>query len=806
VIYPKNFEEKTGFDQVRQMIRENCLSPLGGYYVDKIRFFSDFNLINKLLSQAEEFRLLLLEDSGFPAQDYFDLTPELQRIKIEGTYIEKDTLFDLKSSLITITDSIEYIKKLDALRFPNLKQLTGNIGVEKLIILRIEKIIDNKGNIKDTASQKLLEIRKELIRQQSSIDKKINQSLKAAKRSGWVADDAEVTIRNGRMVIPMAASHKRKIRGFIHDESATGQTVYLEPEEIFDINNEIRELENAERREIIQVLKNFTDFIRPQISELLEAYRFLGLIDFIRAKAKFAIKINSLKPDLSDQTLIDWKSATHPLLYLSHLKQQKPVVPLDIRLNEKQKILVISGPNAGGKSVCLKTIGLLQYMVQCGLLIPVKEGSVTGIFKKLFIDIGDEQSLENDLSTYSSHLLNIKHFVLQADKNTLFLIDEFGTGTEPQLGGSIAEAVLERLNEKKAFGVVTTHYSNLKLLANEGNKIVNGAMLFDTKAMQPLYQLKIGKPGSSFAFEIARKIGFPKYILKNAGEKTGKKQLNFDEQLQQLEIEKKELEKKQQEFRIADDFLSEMIDKYDKLTKQVEATKDKITEDARKEAHELIESSNKLIENTIRQIKESQAEKEKTKKLRKELKEKGERIKAEIEAKAKAEEKVIAKDSDDMVKKDKVPVIVGDFVKIVDQDVTGEVIEIKDEDVVITFNSVTFRTTLDKLKKVSVRETGKLKARIRKTGYSDILSEKMANFNLQVDIRGKRGEDALSIVKQYINDAILLNISEVKILHGKGYGILRTLIHDYLRSIPEIKRFKDEHIERGGHGITIVRF
>ncbi|MBC8487671.1 MAG: Smr/MutS family protein [Bacteroidetes bacterium] len=804
MIYPKNFEEKTGFDQVRQMIRENCLSPLGGYYVDKIRFFSDFNLINKSLSQAEEFRLLLLEDSGFPAQDYFDLTPELQRIKIEGTYIEKDTLFDLKSSLITITDSIEYINKLDALRFPNLKQLTVNIGVEKIIILRIKKIIDKKGNIKDTASQKLLEIRKELIRKQSSIDKNINQSLKAAKRSGWVADDAEVTIRNGRMVIPMAAAYKRKIRGFIHDESATGQTVYLEPEEIFDINNEIRELENAERREIIQVLKNFTDFIRPQIPELLEAYRFLGLIDFIRAKAKFAIKINALKPDLSDQTLIDWKSATHPLLYLSHLKQQKPVVPLDIRLNEKQKILVISGPNAGGKSVCLKTIGLLQYMVQCGLLIPVKEGSATGIFKKLFIDIGDEQSLENDLSTYSSHLLNMKHFVLQADKNTLFLIDEFGTGTEPQLGGSIAEAVLERLNEKKAFGVVTTHYSNLKLLANEGNKIVNGAMLFDTKAMQPLYQLKIGKPGSSFAFEIARKIGFPKYILKNAGEKTGKKQLNFDEQLQQLEIEKKELEKKQQEFRIADDFLSEMIDKYDKLTKQVEATKDKITEDARKEAHELIESSNKLIENTIRQIKESQAEKEKTKKLRKELKEKGERIKAEIEAKAK--EEVVAKDSDDIAKKDKVPVIVGDFVSIVDQDVTGEVIEIKDEDVVITFNSVTFRTTLDKLKKVSVREAGKLKARNRKTGYSDILNEKMANFNLQVDIRGERGEEALSIVKQYINDAILLNISEVKILHGKGYGILRTLIHDYLRSIPEIKSFKDEHIERGGHGITIVRF
>lgn len=806
MIYPKNFEQKVGFDTVRQMIKENCLSPMGEKYVDKIRFTSNFEILTKLLTQVEEFVLLLSMEGNFPSFDYFDLTPELLRINIEGTYIEQEKLFDLKSSLITIIECVEYISKQEDGNFLSLKALVEEVDIDKNIIQQIQNIVDDKGKIKDSASPSLKDIRKKMTSKLSSIDKRINAALRQAKKSGWVNNDAEVSIRHGRLVIPVPATHKRQVSGFIHDQSATGQTVYIEPEEIFDTNNEIRELEGAERREIIQILKNFTVFIRPAIPSLLDAYRFLGLIDFIRAKAKFSIKINGIKPKVKNEPCFFLEKAIHPLLYISHQKQNKAVVPLDIELNEDQRILIISGPNAGGKSVCLKTIGLLQYMLQCGLLIPVKEDSVSGIFQKLFIDIGDEQSLENDLSTYSSHLLNMKHFVLNANTETLFLIDEFGTGTEPQLGGAIAEAILEKLNEKEAYGVVTTHYSNLKLMSSEGNGIINGAMLFDTKAMQPLYMLSAGKPGSSFAFEIAKKIGFPKVILKRAETKIGKKQLDFDSQLQQLEVEKKELMKKQEEFHVADDFLGEMIEKYEALSKELESKKTEILENAKKEALQLVDSSNKLIENTIREIRESQAEKEKTKNLRKKLEEKKEEIKTKITEKPKNDNKIepVAEKT-----KPKTPSKInkGDAVRIIEQDVKGEVLQITGEDIVVGFGSITVKTQLDKVEKLGKQESQNINYPVRKTKYSGILDDlnaKMAIFKLQLDVRGKRGEEAVDMVRQYIDDAILLNIKEVKILHGKGYGILRNLIHEYLQTVSEIKQYKDEHIERGGHGITIV--
>ncbi len=813
MIYPRNFEQKIGFEIIRQMIQENCLSSMGISYVEKIRFTSNFELLNKLLHQVEEFRQILLLEENFPSGDYFDLNPELRRISIPGTYIEQEKLFDLKSSLTTIDECIDFINNLEENKFPSILSLAKPVKLDKNIILKIQNIIDKKGDIKDNASSNLKSIRSQLYAKKSSIDRKINKSLKDAKKSGWVNGDAEVTIRGGRLVIPIPASYKRQIRGFIHDQSATGQTVYVEPEEIFDTNNEIRELEGEERREIINILKEFTDFIRPAIPDLLEAYRFLGLIDFIRAKAKLAIKINGIKPLLEDTNSINWEKAVHPLLYLSHQKQNKIVVPLDIKLDTEQRILVISGPNAGGKSVCLKTIGLLQYMLQCGLLIPVKENSTAGIFQNLFIDIGDEQSLENDLSTYSSHLMNMKHFSLQANAETLFLIDEFGTGTEPQLGGAIAEAILEKLNEKLAFGVITTHYSNLKLLARQGNGIVNGAMLFDTKAMQPLYQLSIGKPGSSFAFEIARKIGFPKIILKAAEKKTGIKQLDFDQQLQQLDIEKKELQAKQDEIKVADDFLAEMIKKYESLSTELKSKKSEILEKARKEAHELIESSNKLIENTIKEIRESQAEKEKTKKLRQDLKDKQDKIITKT-TKPRAEKKKleklnISKEENKVgdINKTDETIRVGDIVTIEEQDITGEALDINDDEIVVGFNSVTFKTQLNKVKKSSRKESNDIPFQRKRSSYANIIENmnaKMTTFKLQLDVRGKRGEEAVELVRQYIDDAILLNVKEVKILHGKGYGILRTLIHDYLKSVQEIKEFKDEHIERGGHGITIV--
>ena len=809
MIYPRNFEEKIGFDRIREMLHELCLSPMGEMYVDKIRFTSNYELLSKLTDQTEEFRQLLMKEGNFPSDDYYDLSDELRRISIEGSYIEQEQLFNLKSSLETIKDCITFIAKQEAARFPELNALINSIEIDAEIIRKLDYIIDNTGNIKDKASAELSEIRRKLLSKRSSIDRKINSTLQLAKKSGWVTNDAEITIRNGRLVIPVPATYKRQMRGFIHDQSATGQTIYIEPEEVFETNNEIREIEGEERREIIHILKGISSFIRPQIPALLEAYRFLGMIDFIRAKAKFAIKINALKPELLNKPELDWNQAVHPLLFLSHQKQKKTVVPLDIKLNQEQRILVISGPNAGGKSVCLKTIGLLQYMFQCGLLMPVKDDSRSGIFSNLFIDIGDEQSLENDLSTYSSHLTNMKHFVLNSNPSSLFLIDEFGTGTEPQLGGAIAQAVLEKLNEKMTFGVVTTHYSNLKLMARKENGIVNGAMLFDTKAMQPLYILSIGKPGSSFAFEIARNIGFPKQILKNAEKYIGKKQLDFDEQLQQLEIEKKELEKDQQQVTVADEKLKGLVNKYQDLLQSLEFRKSDIILKAKKEAEELIDSSNRLIENTIKEIRESQADKEKTKLLREKIKAKEKKIK-DIEpvvqkqplkkAKDKAEAKTEKKTDD------KGEIKTGDFVKIFEQDVTGEVLEIIDDEAVIGFNSIRFKTQLNKLEKINRQDQPKISKSTQSLKNSVIgnLSDKLANFNHQLDVRGKRGEEAVDMVGHYIDDAILLNIREVRILHGKGFGILRTMIHEYLRTVSEVRQFNDEHIERGGHGITVV--
>lgn len=807
MIYPRNFEEKIGFDRIREMLHELCLSPMGEMYVDKIRFTSNYELLSKLTDQTEEFRQLLMKEGNFPSDDYYDLSDELRRISIEGSYIEQEQLFNLKSSLETIKDCITFIAKQEAARFPELNALINSIEIDAEIIRKLDYIIDNTGNIKDKASVELSEIRRKLLSKRSSIDRKINSTLQLAKKSGWVTNDAEITIRNGRLVIPVPATYKRQMRGFIHDQSATGQTIYIEPEEVFETNNEIREIEGEERREIIHILKGISSFIRPQIPALLEAYRFLGMLDFIRAKAKFAITINALKPEQLNKPELVWNQAVHPLLFLSHQKQKKTVVPLDIKLNQEQRILVISGPNAGGKSVCLKTIGLLQYMFQCGLLIPVKDDSRSGIFSNLFIDIGDEQSLENDLSTYSSHLNNMKHFVLNANATSLFLIDEFGTGTEPQLGGAIAQAVLEKLNENKALGVVTTHYSNLKLMAGTGNGIINGAMLFDTKAMQPLYQLSIGKPGSSFAFEIARKIGFPKQILKEAEHFIGKKQLDFDEQLQQLEIEKQTLEKEQQKVSAADGRLQNLIDKYQDLLQNLDSKKSEIILKAKMEAESLIESSNRLIENTIREIRETQADKEKTKLLRENLKEKEKKIQEIKPVIQKQKEKNKEKDETKAEKEtDSNPEIkAGDYVKILEQDVTGEVLEVIDDEVVVGFNSIRFKTQLNKVEKLNSSPPKSSNQRSnKKSSVINDLNDKLANFKQQIDVRGKRGEEAVELVRQFIDDAILLNVREVRILHGKGFGILRTMIHEFLKTVSEIRQFQDEHIERGGHGITVV--
>jgi DNA mismatch repair protein MutS2 len=752
VVFPSNFELKIGFDGIRALLKEYCLGP-GKPRTGEMAFSDELSEIRPLLGQTEELRRILLSEEIFPSQDYYDLTDELHRIRIEGTFIEPENLSLLKLSLFSISLILDFFRKHPVEKFPFLSSLSGEISIDPELITGIERIIDDKSQVRDDASSALKKIRKEKKSKLAAVEKKIVQSLKMARQSGWTPENAELTLRDGRLVIPLLSAHKRKIQGFIHDESATGHTVYLEPADVLETNNEIRELDYAERREIIRILTTFTDTLRPFYEDLIRAYTFLGTIDFIRAKANLAIRINGILPaTISGEPCMHWNEAVHPLLYLAHSRQKKIVVPLSIELEPENRILIISGPNAGGKSVCLKTVGLLQYMFQCGILPSAKENSVFGIFRNIYIDIGDEQSLENDLSTYTSKLLNLKFFLENIDEHSIFLIDEFGTGTDPALGGPIAEASLEEINRKKAFGVVTTHYSNLKLLAGRVPGIVNGAMLYDAKKMKPLYLLKIGKPGSSFAFEIARQIGFPADVLNSAAGKTGTSQLDFDRELQNLEAEKTELIHKSTEIKVADDFLNEMITKYRKLNEELEASQKEILRKAKEEALHMLNESNRLIEKTIKEIRESQAEKTRTKEARQEIQE----LKKKIEQDTKEKEKKSQKEK--------------------------KLIPLCPQQVKVTPSRGPYQS------------------------FYDDLQKKLLQFQLTLDLRGKRADETFSLLQHYIDDAILLNIPEVRILHGKGNGVLRQITRDYLAGVNEVKKFGDEQLERGGTGITVVNF
>ncbi|MBI9035089.1 MAG: endonuclease MutS2 [Bacteroidales bacterium] len=810
MIYPVNFEDKIGFSTIRTWIKKHCYSSLGEGFVDQMEFHHSFTTVEKFLEQTAEFKNILQFESGFPSSDYIDMIGELNRIGIPGTYMEETQVVDLKLSLFTIL-SVRTFLVTKKENYPVLSDLFFPEVPLKEIINEVDRIIDSKAQVRTNASDKLREIRRELASKESSVDRMLKRTLRHAISNNYIDKDTNLTIRNGRVVIPVNHSNKRMIKGFIHDQSATGQTVYIEPAEVFETNNEIRELQYAERREVVKILMAFADYIRIDIPELLEAYHFLGLIDFIRAKAALAIELGAVKPLLRNQTIINWQKAYHPILYISHKKQQREIVPLSIDLNQQQRILIISGPNAGGKSVCLKTVGLLQYMLQCGMLVPMSENSEAGIFSDIFIDIGDEQSLENDLSTYSSHLLNIKNFLDNTNETSLFMIDEFGTGTEPQIGGAIAETSLEELNNNKSFGVVTTHYANLKLMAEDTNGIINGAMLFDTEAMRPLYQLNIGKPGSSFAFEIARKIGLSESVLNRARLKTGKSQSDFDFQLQKLETEKVQIDEKKTQLKVADDFLSEVLMKYSKLHEDLESTKKEIINQAKHEAKQIIKDSNKLVEQTIREIKESQAEKETTKKARErlvvrkdELKQGSNQISVEMAEIVKS----IPKPPKPKVKSKAKPksIEIGVVVKISGQDTKGEVIEISGKQAVVAIGDIKMRMPIHKLEAVGFASDSKKKSNTRKHGsIVDDLNKKIAEFKSTLDIRGQRVEEALAQVQSYIDDAILLGVNEVEIIHGKGSGVLRTIIREWLDSVSEVKRFRDQHPDFGGSGVTVVK-
>ena len=803
VIYPDNFEAKIGFDRIREMLLNRCISELGRKQVHQIRFAASYETISTQLDQAEEFRQIILQAIPFPASNYYDPYHVFDHIRLRETFVEAEILLDIRRSYETILQVYSLLGKQtdtgDPL-YPALSLMVKDLFVDKAIIKRIDDIVDEKGQIKSSASVELKRIRRQKHDTEQRAGQRIQQLLSEGKNQGWISHDTELSLRNGRQVIPVPAAYKRKIRGFIHDQSATGQTVFLEPEEVFDLNNQVRELEFEERQEIIRILKEIADYLRPMLPELEACYDMLGLADAIRAKARLAVDMDAQKPRINETPVINWVHAKHPLLYMSYKTQEKHVESFTVALNEHHRILVVSGPNAGGKSVCLKAFGLLQYMLQCGLLVPAADYSEAGLFEQLFIDIGDEQSLENDLSTYSSHLLNMKYFTSHANSRTLFLIDEFGAGTEPRIGGAIAEAILEKLSATGALGVITTHYANLKVMGGNHEGLINGSMLFDTKNMKPLFSLKTGNPGSSFAFEIARVIGLQEDILKKAEELTGIQNLDYEKQLQDLDVKKLELDQKEKQLRSADQFLSDLIDKYQGLYSDVEGRKSEILIKARKEARQILSQSNKIIENTIREIRESQARQEATRQARKNL---STFIENQEEELSKLDKPQKRQESKVIVRRVAGPVEPGDMVRMTGQNAIGEVLEVSGTQAVVSFGHVKLKTPRDKLEKIdkSVLSASSGGSRVK---LSFDINEKAASFNPDIDLRGFRAEEALTILRTYIDDAILLNKKQVRILHGKGDGVLRMAIRDYLQTVSEVGKISDEHPDRGGAGITIV--
>ncbi|NMC37376.1 MAG: endonuclease MutS2 [Bacteroidales bacterium] len=820
MIYPDNFELKTGFDRIRALLKENCLSPMGSEMVDDLAFMTDLKPVDARLSETYEFQQLLRLEDYFPSEDYFEISGCLNKIRIEGSFPEVREVFELRRSLETVKSILVFFKRKESDKYPVLRSLCGDVKVFPYVLDAADRIIDKKGEIRDNASPGLMEIRNNISAKTAQASRRLSAILRQAQADGIVDADTVASIRDGRGVIPVNSNDKRRIKGLILDQSASGKTVYIEPAEIVEINNEIVELEYEERREIVRILTSFADDIRPYIDDLLLSNSFLGQMDFIRAKALFGNQLGCIKPVLSGDPGISWRRAVHPLLELTFRKlPDRKVVPLDIRLDPKNRILLISGPNAGGKSVCLKSVGLLQYMLQCGITIPVGEGSESGIFKNIFIDIGDEQSIDNDLSTYSSHLLNMKFFIKNSSSETLILIDEFGTGTEPMLGGSIAEAILSELNSAGVYGVITTHYTNLKHFASLTEGIINGAMLFDNHLMQPLFQLSIGKPGSSFAFEIARKIGLPENVLAIASEKAGVKNINYDRHLKDIARDKRYWETKRQNIRHHEKRLEELISEYEMELAGVKNLRKDIISKAREDARALLGDSNRIIENTIRQIKEAQAEKEKTKELRQKLDEYKESINEEsrpmvTEAEEKAtllaqkakkiKPKVVRKET--VIPADEVkPLSAGDAVRMTETQAAGEIVKIESGIATVEAGSIRFLVPLEKVERISRSELKKSERALQTVYRSDpAIEERKNSFRPEIDIRGVRGEEALIIVRDFIDDALLVQHRNLRILHGKGNGILRQLIRDYLGTLDVVKSFRDEHVDMGGSGITVV--
>jgi DNA mismatch repair protein MutS2 len=792
MLYPANLEQKINFVKIKELLKAECTSSLGQGYVDSMVFSTDLNLVQRLLDQTEEFRQLLIAGESFPSSHFTNLNPYLEKAKLEGAFLEQDEFQEVKLALQTLKSCITFFQKFGD-PYPSLKALLGLLMDLDLKLLQvIDQVLDEKGKLRSNASKELQLIRSQLLYEEGRLRKVMERIFKEARAKGLMPEDAAMTIRGGRMVIPIAAENKRKLRGFIHDESATGQTVFMEPEEALDINNEIRDLEYMEKREIIRILTLLTDQLRPNIPALRKATNFLGILDFVRAKARFALKTESHKPILTQERTLQWSHARHPILEISLKAQGKQVVPLNIKLDHQKRLLLISGPNAGGKSVALKTVALLQYMLQCGLLLPVHPESKSALFDNFFIDIGDEQSLENDLSTYSSHLMSMKHFTQFANKKTILFIDEFGTGTEPQFGGAIAESILLALAKLGAYGVITTHYGNLKQLAEKQQGLVNGAMRYDVEKLEPLYQLEIGKPGSSFALEIASKIGLSKEILAYAKEQIGEERVRYDRLLTQLENEKNQYALLLKEVKEKDKLLEAKLKEYNQLKDTLEQTKKQYIQEAKVEAKSLLDQANKKIESVIREIKEGKAEKEATKSIRKDLDEFKEEVKPE---------KVSVQDPEIQVVGGQIQV--GDWVRLKDNGAIGEVLFLKSKDAELLIGDLKSTVKLSRLEKIAKATAKKeLKSMEKRGSYQT--TTKMMDFSPNLDLRGKRGEEVLPLIQTFIDEGYMLGVKNLRIVHGKGDGILREVTRNLLRTMAQVQKLEDEHADRGGAGVTLV--
>lgn len=816
-------EQKIGFDRLRDMVEEQCSNRLSKRMCDEMTFTDDYSDLMHLLRQTSEMRRIVMFATSFPSQDFFDLSEALAPLRIDNTAIQQQDLFAMRCSLHTLFACLDFLLPAEGeeVEYPELALLANQVVIDRQLIRNICKIVDERGEIYDDASPELFDVRQQMQRKRANVDIYLNRALSRAKQEGWAPENAEPTIRNGRMVIPMLDTHRRKMKGLIHDESATRQTAYLEPAEVVELNNDLRELEFAEHREILRILMRFSDSLRPQLPQLMDAYWFLARIDFIRAKARVALTLNADMPIVVENPKIEWFDARHPLLYLQRLAdggRQQSVVPFDMRLDTAQRILIISGPNAGGKSVCLKAVGLIQYMLQCGMLVPCRATSEFGLFHHLSIDIGDQQSIDDDLSTYTSHLRNMRQLLKEADASTLFLLDELGGGTEPRSGCAIAEAILDELDSRGSFGVVTTHFADLKLLADSHPAIVNAAMLFDTDLMRPLYRLSIGQPGSSFAFEIAASVGIPQAILDKATQKVGHTMLNFEHQLQQLELDKQRVAEQQARLEASDAFLAEVISKYQALSDDLQLRRHDIISEARQEARHILSEANRSVEQTISEIKNAQAEKERTAEARRrmaaldqqisEKQQKDEASMSEVRQRSATRprrkgEKVLPVRNDEPA----VPIAVGTIVRIDGQDTFGEVVSIKGNKAVVESNSLRLTIALDRLtgtarQHLPVDNSAQCNSRYQSI-FNDI-NEKRKHFNPTLDLRGQRVEEAMTALQRFFDDALLLGEKQLRILHGKGYGILKQAIREWLQSNRDVASFASERIELGGDGITVV--